>query len=87
MSELKKFYFYVKSKSLDFKTSLGNSFTGDELFNAITQFNSLNLVDPTPEDIKLVNKLKTYLQPTPVKVNVVELVGGYRYVEITDEPL
>lgn len=81
MNELKKLYLYVKSRSGEFKKPLGESFTGDELFSVITQYNSLNLSEVAPEDTKLSNKLFHYLQMNPVQVNVIESVGGYRSVE------
>jgi hypothetical protein len=87
MNELKKLYFRVKSLSGEFKKPLDVSFTGNELFEVITQFKALDLSQATDEDTKLATKLTKYLETNPVKVNVLKLDGGYVGVQTTNEPL
>lgn len=64
---LKKIYFRVKSQSNEFKTDLGNAFTGDELFKLTVDIQSVYSAgyQPLPEDEKWVKKLINYVQPFP----------------------
>jgi|TARA_R110000782_G_scaffold135999_2_gene228433 hypothetical protein len=72
MDELKKIYLRVKSQTNDFKTPVGNSFTGDELFSVTMAIQALYSAgyQVLPEDVKWSAKLLGYLQPFPVEHNV-----------------
>ena len=60
-------YLKVKSQSNGFKYTLGDTFTGDELFHLIIKFQSLYEVAlVTPEDKKWMDKLISFLGPFPV---------------------
>lgn len=70
MENLKKLYFKVKVQSREFKIPLGETYTGDELFYTILEFQKNYTGEEVPaEDQKWFNKLVYYLGPFPGTVN------------------
>lgn len=66
MENLKKLYFKVKAQSREFKTPLGEAYTGNELFYTILEFQkNYTSEEVDAEDQKWFNKLVNYLEPFP----------------------
>ena len=68
MNELKKIYLKVKAKSNNFKSPLGETYTGDELYFLTMELQSWfssNFGSDLGDDQTLFNKLFYYVEPMP----------------------